>query len=89
MLATKSRPAQTDPAAAAAAAATLLPLLAAAQVVDKDAAAVLDEIEATILTVAASILAGNGFHFDIPRCTRVLCCVACDVCAVLHVCCCL
>lgn len=36
------------------------------QVVDKDADAVLDEIEATMLEVAQSILAGNGYSFDIP-----------------------
>jgi hypothetical protein len=36
------------------------------QVVDKDADAVLDEIEATILEVAQSILAGSGYSFDIP-----------------------
>lgn len=36
------------------------------EVVDKDADAVLDEIEATMLEVAQSILAGNGYSFDIP-----------------------
>lgn len=36
------------------------------EVVDKDADAVLDEIEAAMYEVAASILAGNGFSFDIP-----------------------
>ncbi|WIA37599.1 hypothetical protein OEZ86_014501 [Tetradesmus obliquus] len=36
------------------------------EVVDKDADAVLDEIEATMLDVAQSILAGNGYSFDIP-----------------------
>jgi hypothetical protein len=41
-------------------------LYVSVQVVDKDADAVLDEIEATILEVAQSILAGNGYSFDIP-----------------------
>ncbi|WIA17428.1 hypothetical protein OEZ85_014279 [Tetradesmus obliquus] len=36
------------------------------EVVDKDADAVLDEIETTMLEVAQSILAGNGYSFDIP-----------------------
>lgn len=36
------------------------------QVVDKDANAVLDEIEAAILQVAVTILQGNGFGYDVP-----------------------
>eukprot|EP00775_Hariotina_reticulata_P004035 gene4035-4282_t len=36
------------------------------EVVDKDANAVLDEIEAAVFEVAASILQGNGFSYDIP-----------------------
>ena len=36
------------------------------EVVDKDAVAVLDEVEAAIYAVAASILRGEGFSFDIP-----------------------
>jgi hypothetical protein len=35
-------------------------------VVDKASDAVLDEIEATVYQIAASILAGNGFSYDIP-----------------------
>ena len=34
--------------------------------VDKDANAVLDEIEAAMLQVAATILQGNGFAYDLP-----------------------
>ncbi len=34
--------------------------------VDKDANAVLDEIEAAILQVAVTILQGNGFGYDVP-----------------------
>ncbi|GAX82612.1 hypothetical protein CEUSTIGMA_g10038.t1 [Chlamydomonas eustigma] len=37
-----------------------------AEVVDKGADSVLDEIEATVLEISASILEGNGFSFDIP-----------------------
>ena len=36
------------------------------QVVDKDADAVLDEIEASIFQVAITILEGEGFAFDVP-----------------------
>ncbi len=36
------------------------------QVVDKDGAAVLSEIEAAMYHVAASILDGEGFSFDVP-----------------------
>lgn len=36
------------------------------EVIDKDALAVLDEVEAAIYAVAASILRGEGFSFDIP-----------------------
>lgn len=36
------------------------------KVVDKDADAVLDEVEAAMFEVAATILAGAGFAFDIP-----------------------
>ena len=36
------------------------------QVVDKDADAVLDEVEAAIFLVAQSILAGQGFSYAIP-----------------------
>ena len=36
------------------------------EVVDKDASAVLDEVEAAIYLVAASILRGEGFSYDIP-----------------------
>ncbi len=36
------------------------------QVVDKDADAVLDEVEAAIYKVALSILHDNGFSYDIP-----------------------
>lgn len=39
---------------------------AALQVVDKSSDAVLDEIEAAIYQVASSIMAGNGFAYDIP-----------------------
>lgn len=38
----------------------------AREVVDKGADAVLDEIEAAILQISATILEGNGFSFDIP-----------------------
>lgn len=36
------------------------------QVVDKDADAVLDEVEAAIFLVAQSILGGQGFSYAIP-----------------------
>ena len=36
------------------------------QVVDKDADAVLDEVEAAIFLVAQSILAGQGFSYAVP-----------------------
>ena len=36
------------------------------EVIDKDASAVLDEIEAAIFMVASSILRGEGFSYDIP-----------------------
>jgi meiotic recombination protein SPO11 len=39
----------------------------AREVVDKGPDAILDEIEATVMKVAASILEGNGFHFDVPN----------------------
>uniref|UniRef100_A0A7R9VR90 DNA topoisomerase 6 subunit A n=1 Tax=Chlamydomonas euryale TaxID=1486919 RepID=A0A7R9VR90_9CHLO len=38
----------------------------AREVVDKDNSAVLDEIEASILSISATILEGNGFAFDVP-----------------------
>ncbi len=34
--------------------------------VDKDADAVLDEVEAAIFLVAASILRGEGFSYSVP-----------------------
>jgi hypothetical protein len=37
------------------------------QVVDKDANAVLDEVEAAILLVTASIMRGEGFSYAIPN----------------------
>ncbi|KAI8471284.1 MAG: Spo11/DNA topoisomerase VI subunit A [Monoraphidium minutum] len=40
------------------------------EVVDKDADAVLDEIEASLYEVAASILAGDGFAYDVPSRTK-------------------
>lgn len=40
------------------------------EVVDKDADAVLDEIEATMHEVASSILAGDGFAYDVPSRTK-------------------
>jgi meiotic recombination protein SPO11 len=36
------------------------------KVVDKDAASVLDEVEAALFAVAASIMAGDGFTFAVP-----------------------
>lgn len=36
------------------------------EVVDKDANAVLDEVEAAIYIVASSILRGEGFSYDVP-----------------------
>jgi meiotic recombination protein SPO11 len=36
------------------------------EVIDKDAEAVLDEVEAAMLAVATTIVAGDGFAFDIP-----------------------
>lgn len=36
------------------------------EVVDKGAAAVLDEVEAAIYAIAKSVLAGDGFAFDVP-----------------------
>jgi meiotic recombination protein SPO11 len=36
------------------------------EVVDKGASAVLDEVEAAIYTVAASILHGEGFSYNVP-----------------------
>lgn len=41
-------------------------LLALLQVVDKDASAVLDEVEASLYQVALSILGGEGFAYDVP-----------------------
>lgn len=41
------------------------------EVVEKDADAVLDEVEATMYTVAASILRGEGFSYDVPMRTKV------------------
>jgi meiotic recombination protein SPO11 len=40
--------------------------MGAVQVIDKDADAVLDEVEAAIYSVALQILKGDGFSFDIP-----------------------
>ena len=41
----------------------------ALQVVDKDASAVLDEVEASLYRVALSVLQGEGFAYDVPsRC---------------------
>lgn len=37
------------------------------QVVDKDADAVLDEIETAIVLVASSILKGEGFSYTLPN----------------------
>lgn len=37
-----------------------------AQVIDKDADAVLDEVEAAIYMIAQSILAGHGFSYAVP-----------------------
>ena len=34
--------------------------------VDKDASAVLDEVEAAIFVVASTILCGEGFSYDVP-----------------------
>jgi meiotic recombination protein SPO11 len=34
--------------------------------VDKDASAVLDEVEASLYQVALSILGGEGFAYDVP-----------------------
>ena len=36
------------------------------EVIDKDANAVLDEVEAAIYLVASTILRGEGFAYDIP-----------------------
>ena len=36
------------------------------EVVDKGAAAVLDEVEASMYAIAQSVLAGDGFSFDVP-----------------------
>lgn len=36
------------------------------EVVDKGAAAVLDEVEAAMYAIARSVLAGDGFAFDVP-----------------------
>ena len=38
--------------------------------IDKDADAVLDEVEAAMYEVANSILQGNGFSFDVPSRTK-------------------
>jgi hypothetical protein len=40
--------------------------MAQLQVIDKDADAVLDEVEAAIYLIAQSILAGHGFSYAIP-----------------------
>ena len=51
------------------------------QVVDKSADAVLDEVEAAIFLVAASILRGEGFSYSVPSrakgnqlCARIAAC---------------
>ena len=36
------------------------------EVIDKDAIAVLDEVEAAIYLVASTILRGEGFAYDVP-----------------------
>ena len=36
------------------------------EVIDKDANAVLDEVEAAIYIVASTILRGEGFSYDVP-----------------------
>lgn len=36
------------------------------EVIDKDADAVLDEVEAAIYLVASTILRGEGFSYDVP-----------------------
>lgn len=41
------------------------------EVIEKNADAVLDEVEASIYTVAASILRGEGFSYDVPLRTKV------------------
>ena len=41
------------------------------EVVEKDADAVLDEVEATLYTVAATILQGEGFSYDVPSRSKV------------------
>ncbi|KAK9844111.1 hypothetical protein WJX81_004715 [Elliptochloris bilobata] len=40
------------------------------EVIEKDADAVLDEVEASLYTVAASILRGEGFSYDVPLRTK-------------------
>ncbi len=42
------------------------------EVVEKDADAVLDEVEATLYTVAATILQGEGFSYDVPSRSKVV-----------------
>jgi hypothetical protein len=42
------------------------------EVVEKDADAVLDEVEATLYTVAATILQGEGFSYDVPSRSKVI-----------------
>ena len=36
------------------------------EVIDKDANAVLDEVEAAIYLIASTILRGEGFSYDVP-----------------------
>ena len=40
------------------------------EVIDKDANAVLDEVEAAIYLVASTILRGEGFAYDIPLASK-------------------
>jgi hypothetical protein len=60
------------------------PARAAPQVVDKDAGAVLDEVEASLYQVALSILKGEGFAYDVP--SRWAACL-CGACAAPHAAC--
>ncbi len=47
-----------------------LPPSISLQVVDKDAPAVLDEVEAALFGVATSIMEGNGFEYAVPSRTK-------------------
>ena len=46
------------------------PVPSSLQVVDKDAPAVLDEVEAALFAVATSIMEGNGFEYAVPSRTK-------------------